>query len=94
MAFQIVGARKPGGLQNPHEAISFYQWRDDTHPIPVLTDRVKVVGWVENDKIPAYVLDGNAKIWCYVRKSANGIKFLQTQTDNRWTNNLINLPQV
>lgn len=94
MAFQITGARKPGGLHNPHEAISHYRWHDDLSEKASITDRATVVGWVEDKKIPAYVLDGSKKIWCYVRISPSGTKFLQTNADNRWLNNLIELPEV
>lgn len=94
MAIKIVGARKPGGLQNPHEAVSHYQWVEDGTAKTGITERATVVGWVEGKQIPAYVQAGLSRVNCYVRQSAHGTKFLQTQTDNRWTNNILNLPEV
>ncbi len=94
MAFQITGIRKPGGADNPHEAISHYRWQDDESNKSDITDRLTVVGWVEVNKIPAYVANGTGKVWCYPRQNQFGTKFLQTQADNRWSDNLLSLPQV
>lgn len=93
MAFQITGIRKPGGAANSHEAISHYRWVDDGKTAPHIDERMTVVGWVEGKKIPAYVADGNNKIWCQVRENSNGTKFLQTVADGQWSNNLLALPE-
>lgn len=92
MAFQITGIRKPGGAANPHEAISHYRWVDDGGEKSGITDRLTVVGWVQDRKIPAYVSDGFNKVWCGVRQNQHGTKFLQTHADNKWSNNLLALP--
>lgn len=94
MTFQIVGIRKPGGANNPHEAISHYQWIDDGETAAYITERLKVISWVEDLKLPAYVLDGSRKIWCQVRQNENGTKYLQTVADGQWSNNLLALPEV
>ncbi len=93
MAFQITGIRKPGGADNSHEAISHYRWVDDGKSQSTITERLTVVSWVEDKKIPAYVADGTRKIWCEVRQNQNGTKFLQTQADGQWSNNLLALPE-
>lgn len=93
MAFQITGIRKPGGAQNSAEAISHYRWVDDGNTQEAITDRITVVGWVENKGIPAYVADGNNKVWCEVRVNQYGTRFLQTVADGRPTNNLLALPE-
>jgi len=92
MAFQITGIRKPGGAENPNEAISHYRWQDDMSDRSAITERVTVVGWVESGTA-AYVADGSRKILCEVRKSVNGTKFLQTVADGQWSNNLLSLPE-
>lgn len=93
MAFQITGIRKPGGADNPIEAISHYRWEDGESTKSGITERLIVVGWVEGG-ISAYVADGSRKIWCKVRVSQNGTKFLQTLSDGQWSNNLLALPEV
>jgi len=92
MAFQITGIRKPGGADNPNEAISHYRWRDDSSDKSGITERFTVVDWVESG-IKAYVADGSRKIWCQVRKNENGTIFLQTVADGQWSNNLLSLPE-
>lgn len=94
MAFQITGIRKPGGANNPHEAISHYGWIDDGKTQPHIDERLTVVSWVEDKKIPAYVLDGTRKVWCQVRVNDHGTKYLQTVADGQWSNNLLVLPEV
>lgn len=92
MAFQITGIRKPGGANNQHEAISHYRWQDDTSDKGSITERLTVVGWVE-DGIRAYIADGSRKIWCEVRQNDNGTKYLQSVADGQWSNNLLALPE-
>lgn len=92
MAFEITGIRKPGGADNPHEAISHYRWEDDESTKSGITDRLTVVGWVE-DGIKAYVADGTRKVLCKVRQNQHGTKYLQTVADGQWSNNLLALPE-
>ena len=95
MAFRITGIRKPGGADNPHEAISHYRWIDDGKTESKITDRMTVVGWVGDENIPAYVKDdAGDKAYCKVNVSKSGTKFLQTYSDNIWTDNLLSLPEV
>ncbi len=95
MAFRITGIVKSGGADNPHEAISHYQWIDDGKTQVHLDNRPTVVSWVRDKKIPAYVQDqsGN-KAFCKVNVSRSGTEFLQTYSDNIWTDNLLSLPEV
>jgi hypothetical protein len=92
MAIRITGIRKPGGAQNPHEAVSFYRWMEDGTGKSSITDRISVVGWVTAGT-QAYVQDTTGRIGCRVRVSSTGTKFLQTYSDSRWTDNLLSLPQ-
>lgn len=92
MSFQITGIRKPGGASNAHEAISHYRWEDDESTKSGITERLTVVGWVE-DGISAYVADGTRKVWCEVRQNEHGTKYLQTVADGQWSNNLLALPE-
>lgn len=92
MAFQITGIRKPGGADNTHEAISHYRWADDGKSESIITDRLTVVGWLDKGH-QAYVSDGVYRVFCQVRQNDNGTRYLQTVTDNRFSNNLLSLPE-
>ena len=95
MSFRIIGIRKSGGANNPHEVISHYRWIDDGKTESEISPRLTVVGWVKDDKIPAYVQDqAGHKAYCAVNVSNAGNEFLQTYADNIWTDNLLSLPEV
>lgn len=94
MAVRITCVDKPSGdLQNPHEAISEYGWLNESTGETDVASREKMVDWVKSGG-EAYVKDvwGNI-IECRLRVSVNGTEFLQTVTDNKWTNNLLSLPR-
>lgn len=95
MAVRIVCINKDGGNHyDPHEAISHYGWLDESKNERGKSTREVMVDYIENKNGQAYVIDSSArKVYCYVRKSSNGIKFLQTYSDNRYTNNLLELPE-
>lgn len=92
MALEITGIRKPNP-QDPHEAISHYRWYDDVDNTRGLDEREGLIRWMESNKVDAYVADGNVKVWCDIRKNIHGTKYLQTYADNKYTNNLLSLPQ-
>jgi hypothetical protein len=93
MALQITGIRKPNP-DDPHEAISHYRWHDDVDNSNGIDEREALIKWMEDNKIRAYVADVSKKIWCGIRKNAHGTKYLQTYADDKWTNNLLALPQI
>lgn len=93
MAVRITGVRKDNGNHdNPHEAASHYRWLDERTNETGILDRASVVAWVERGN-RAYVRDTSGTVDCYVNTSRAGIKFLQTRADNRWTDNLLSLPE-
>ncbi len=94
MAVRITCINKSEGYHNnPHEAVSFYGWRDESTGEVGKNDRQSMVNWVKKGG-DAYVVDGAGhKVYCYVNRSVNGTEFLQTQADGRFTNNLLELPE-
>ncbi len=93
MAVRITGVRKSGGNHyNPHEAVSHYRWLNETTNQTNIATRQEMVAWVGSGG-RAYVRDNQGVIDCYVNTSPAGTKFLQTRADNRWTDNLLNLPE-
>lgn len=94
MSVRITAIRKDNGNHtNPNEAISMYRWVNELNGRTGDSTRQAMVQWMENEKGAAYVSTGNSKVWCYVNVSARGVKFLQTHADNRWSNNLLSLPE-
>lgn len=94
MAVRITCINKSGGYHdNPHEAVTHYGWKNEATNESGKGDRQSMVNWVKNGGV-AYVIDsyGN-KVYCFVNRSAHGTEFLQTQSDNRPTNNLLELPE-
>ena len=91
MPLQITHIRKPNP-QDPHEAISHYGWRKDSNGETGVDEREAVIGYLERNNEKAYVAHGSDKNWCGIRNNGH-IKYLQTYADNKWTNNLLSLPQ-
>jgi hypothetical protein len=94
MAVRITCVDKPSGnLQDPHEAISQYGWLDEATGETKYSTRAQMVEWMKTGG-QAYVRDsyGN-QVFCNVRQNTHGTEFLQTVTDNRWTDNLLSLPK-
>jgi len=92
MSLQITGIRKPDP-DSPHEAISHYRWRKDGDGSVGIDTRDSVINYLEQQNEKAYVADGSNKIWCGIRNNGH-IKYLQTYADDKWSNNLLALPQV
>ena len=94
MSLRITCINKDNGNhENPHEAISYYGWINESTDKTGKNDRPSMVEWVEKGN-KAYVKDSNNnKAYCYVRKSSKGTKFLQTYADSKFTNNLLSLPE-
>ncbi len=93
MAVRITCVTKPSGnIQNPHEAISQYGWLNETTQETGVADRASMVDWVKKGN-QAYVKDfsGNTA-YCDARENSNGTEYLQTYSDQQWTNNLLSLP--
>ncbi len=94
MAIRITCVDKiSGNIHDSHEAINHYGWIEDGTGSHDVWPRQRMVDWVKKGGV-AYVLDryGN-KVGCYRRTSINGTEFLQTVTDDKYTDNLLNLPK-
>ncbi len=92
---QITGIRKDhGNHYNRHEAVSHYKWFDPSDNTTGIDTRQVMVSYIDRGN-SAYVIgrDGT-KVYCYVNVSAAGTRFLQTKSDGKWSDNLLNLPEV
>jgi len=94
MSVRITCINKDEGYhENPNEAISHYGWLNESSGKQGESDRRSMVEWVNKEGNEAYVKDDGNIAYCYVRKSSNGIEFLQTFADSKYTNNLLSLPE-
>lgn len=90
MSIRITHIRKPNA-QSPHEAISHYGCPKNDGSLGVY-EREFFIKWLEDNNTKAYVSDGTNRVWCSIRNNGH-IKYLQTYSDDTWTNNLLSLPQ-
>lgn len=94
MAVRIIAIRKAGGdHHDPYEAISHYQWINESTGNSDISTRPTMVDWMLNKKGQAYVSSEEGTVYCEVRRSPSGTLFLQTTTDSQSSNNLLNLPE-
>lgn len=95
MTVQITGIRKDyGNHYNRHEAVSHYRWVDPSDNSTGIATRQGMVGYLEAGNTAYVVGNDGQKAYCYVNVSAAGTRFLQTQSDGKWSDNLLNLPEV
>jgi hypothetical protein len=92
MSIRIICINKDSGNHyNPHEAISYYGWINESNGKQGKSNRPAMVKFV-NDGNKVYVKDTYGNIaYCYVRTSQNGTEFLQTNSDGTYTDNLLKL---
>ncbi len=94
MSVRITCINKDGGNhQNPHEGITDYGWINESTNKTGKSTRSQMVSFIEDNNGKAYVEDaaGN-KVYCYVR-SINNVKFLQTYSNDKPTDNLLTLKE-
>ena len=94
MRIRITCINKDNGNHaNPHEAISRFGWVEDGTTQVKHSTLSQMVEFLGNKLNSAYVSSGNVSALCYINKSAYGNLFIQTYSDNRWQDNLLNLPE-
>ena len=91
MAIRFTGRRMSGGQQHQH--IVRLWWVNPSTGETGDNTREYLVSWIEDQKGKAYTEDaaGN-RADVGVRKTTNGVKYLQSHADGVWTNNLLALP--
>lgn len=95
MSVRIVCICKNNGNHYSHEAIDTYGWvnENSNDKSTKKTDRQAMVNWVRQGN-QAYVKDSHGNIaYCDARTSLTGTEFLQTYADNKYTDNLLSLPE-
>lgn len=95
MAVRITCVRKDGGNhQNPHEGITDFGWVNEQTRATGQSTRAQMIDFLERQNGKAYMKDrfGNvANIGVWV--SAHGNKYLRTYVDDKWSDNLLALPE-
>lgn len=94
MAIKCTGRRMSGG--NEHEHISHLRWVQDGTGSQGINTIAEMIAYVDKQ--------GNQSVYCtdkyggslaYVQIATHGsLRYLRTVADNRWTNNLLELPLV
>ena len=95
MAIRITCINKSGGYHaDPHHAISLLGWVNEQTGEKGKSTRLEIYNWIKNQNGVAYVVDfRNNRARVGTRENANGAKFLQTYSDEVWTDNLLALPE-
>lgn len=94
MSIKTTARRMAGGSK--HEHISKLWWQNTATNESGVATRAEMVSFIEKN--------GNESVWCpdqdpqkkgpWVRVNSNGAtKYVQTVADNRWTDNLLSLPE-
>ena len=82
-----------GNHENPHLAATGYGWLNELNNQTGWLSRSEMVSWMEKGN-KTYVKDNQQRlIYCYVRTSSLGTKFLQTYSDGTPTDNLLKLKE-
>jgi hypothetical protein len=95
MAIRITCINKSGGYHaDPHHAISQLGWVNEQTGEQGKSTRLEIYDWIKNQNGVAYVVDSrNNRARVGMRENANGTKYLQTYSDEVWTDNLLALPE-
>ena len=94
MTVRIICINKDNGNHhNPHEAIAYLGWMNESTGQRGKSSRLEMVKFILSGNT-AYVTDryGN-KAYLYVRTSVLGNKYVQTYADGTPTDNLLELPE-
>jgi hypothetical protein len=94
MTVRIIYINKDNGNHyNPHEAIVYLGWMNESTGQKGKSSRLEMVKFIQDGNI-AYVMDGYGnKAYLYVRTSVLGNKYVQTYADGKPTDNLLELPE-
>lgn len=94
MRIQIVCIRKDhGNHYNPHEAINLFGYVASGNRLRQYMTRGQFIAFLAQSGNSAYVSDGINRADCFVNTSSLGHQFVQTYADNKWSDNLLNLPE-
>jgi Protein of unknown function (DUF3892) len=95
MSVRITCINKSGGNHaDPHHAIESLGWLNEQSGSTGKSTRLEVYDWIKNKNGKAYVKDPRGHTaYLGTREHRNGTRFVQTQADGVWTDNLLALPE-
>jgi hypothetical protein len=92
MSIRIDAIRMSGGTTHQH--IAHLWWSNPSTGKTGDNTRAQVVAWIEQDNGKAYVEDAyRHRVDVHVVRPVSGPKYLRTQRDGVWTDNLLALPR-
>ena len=92
MPIRCVARKMSGGSQ--HEHIASIKWEQDGSGGNGVSTREQMIAYIDqHGNTSVYCPDqaGGKSAWVHVNSNGS-IRYLQTQSDRRWTNNLLALP--
>jgi hypothetical protein len=95
MSVRITCINKSGGNHaDLHHAIEYLGWTNEESGKSGESSRLEVSDWIKNQTGKAFVRDDRGNIaFVGTREHSNGTKYLQTYSDEVWTENLLVLPE-
>jgi len=94
MGIQITCVDKPAvTLDDPHVAISRLGWTNDVTKVTGSSTREQMWRFVTDNPRQAYVSDSLGVAYLIAKTNARGTRYVQTERDNRPTDNLLKLPR-
>ena len=96
MAIRITCINKSQGYhQDPHHAIQNLGWVNEASGKEGKHTRLQIYDWLKQDpNNQAYVKDRSGNVaYVYPLENQHGTKYVQTYADNKWTDNLLFLPE-
>lgn len=91
MSVQITDV-KMGPSGPSHQAISHYQWKDESNGSSNWADKASMVDWVRKNPNQAWVGGPAKSAWVEVVPNPEGQDYLRTRADGFLSDNLLSLP--
>jgi len=91
MSIRITAVRLTGG--NTHQHITRLWWTNPANGKSGTNTRAEIVSWIEDENGKAYVDEAGRGVDVLVVTPTTGPKYLRTNADGVWANNLLELPR-
>lgn len=94
MAIRIICITKDGGNhQNPYEGITHFGWVNEQTRATGRSTRATMVEFLDKQGGKAYVKDIYGNIVYIGTVETQGLPYLRTYSDGKWTDNLLSLSE-
>jgi hypothetical protein len=96
MSVRIISFKKNGKPhKNPYLSIDYFEWINERIKVNGITERAEIYDWLKNSKGEAYIIDDAGHKYNLIPViSADGNKYVVTETDNEARDVLFLLPEI